>query len=244
MVLLFTSTVTTPPTLLYMGKDKFENEVLLKYGDELDVWFHVDKLSSAHVYLRLQEDMKWEEIPKALLEDIGQLTKANSIEGNKKQTVTIIYTPWSNVKKTGDLATGAVQFHNDRIVRRHHIAAKDNAILNRLNKTKREETVDHEAVRQERERAKGRERKEVAVKERNAKLAEQRARQEAKASQDYSNLYSSEAISAAQREKERKARAKAQEEKEKITAGDDAERIGMREEQSEEEDAESEGSFM
>ncbi|PWN39477.1 DUF814-domain-containing protein [Ceraceosorus guamensis] len=227
MVLFFTSTVTCPPTSLYMGKDKFENEVLLKYGDELDVWFHVDKLSSAHVYLRLQEDMKWEEIPKTLLEDIGQLTKANSIEGNKKQTVTIIYTPWSNVKKTGDLATGAVQFHNDRIVRRHHIAAKDNAILNRLNKTKREELVDHEAVRQERERAKGRERKEVAVKERNAKLAEQRARQEAKASQDYSNP-----------------RAKAQEEKEKSAAGDDAERIGVREEQSEEEDAGSEGSFM
>lgn len=124
---LLAGVATDPPTKLYMGKDKYENEVLLKYGDELDVWFHVDKLSSAHVYLRLHEGAEWQDIPKALLEDIGQLTKANSIEGallrsarrtgymrpeegsltgarantqsgNKKQTVTIIYTPWSNIK--------------------------------------------------------------------------------------------------------------------------------------------------
>jgi predicted ribosome quality control (RQC) complex YloA/Tae2 family protein len=27
-----------------MGKDKVENEDLIKYGDEEDVWFHVDKV--------------------------------------------------------------------------------------------------------------------------------------------------------------------------------------------------------
>lgn len=37
--------------------------------------------------------------------------------------------------------------------------------MNRLNKTKTEEVVDHEAVRVERERAKGKERKDAAVKE-------------------------------------------------------------------------------
>ena len=35
-----------------MGKDKYENEDLIKYGLPEDVWFHVDDLSSAHVYLR------------------------------------------------------------------------------------------------------------------------------------------------------------------------------------------------
>ena len=39
--------------LVYMGKDKFENEKLIEYGWPEDVWFHVDDLSSAHVYLRL-----------------------------------------------------------------------------------------------------------------------------------------------------------------------------------------------
>lgn len=75
-----------------------------------DVWFHVDKLSSAHVYLRLPDTIpSWTEIPDPLLQDCAQLVKANSIEGkagkkrrltpgNKKDHITIIYTPHSNVK--------------------------------------------------------------------------------------------------------------------------------------------------
>lgn len=43
--------------------------------------FHVDKLSSAHIYLRLREGETWDNIPEELLTDLGQLTKANSIEG-------------------------------------------------------------------------------------------------------------------------------------------------------------------
>ena len=38
---------------IYMGKDKYENDELIKYSFDEDVWFHADKLSSAHVYLRL-----------------------------------------------------------------------------------------------------------------------------------------------------------------------------------------------
>lgn len=33
-------------------KDKYENEELIRFGLPEDVWFHVDALSSAHVYLR------------------------------------------------------------------------------------------------------------------------------------------------------------------------------------------------
>lgn len=43
--------------------------------------FHVDKLSSAHIYLRLRDGETWEYIPESLLTDLAQLTKANSIEG-------------------------------------------------------------------------------------------------------------------------------------------------------------------
>lgn len=76
--------------------------------------FH--QLSSAHVYLRLRPDQNWENIPAPLLADCAQLVKANSIEGNKKNNITIIYTPWSNIKKQGDMAIGSVTFHNDRKV--------------------------------------------------------------------------------------------------------------------------------
>lgn len=72
--------------------------------------------------------------------DLAQLTKANSIEGsfnasqvfsshrplstvltkllflpgNKKDNITVIYTPWSNLKKDGSMDVGQVSFHDQR----------------------------------------------------------------------------------------------------------------------------------
>ncbi|KAJ7648542.1 hypothetical protein B0H17DRAFT_1215547 [Mycena rosella] len=152
MVLFFTSTAISPSITLYMGRDKVENEDLIKYAHPGDVWFHVDKLSSAHVYLRLPEDasISWDAIPEALLNDCAQLVKANSIEGNKKDNLTIIYTPADNLKKTGDMAVGQVSFHSDKKVKRVHVPQRENAIVNRLNKTKSERVVDHEQERVDR----------------------------------------------------------------------------------------------
>lgn len=110
--------------------------------------FHADKLSSAHIYLRLREGETWDNIPEALVTDLAQLTKANSIEGNKKDNVTIIYTPWSNLKKDGSMAVGQVSFHDPRKVKRVLVPTRENAIINRLNKTKVEKQPD---LRQERE---------------------------------------------------------------------------------------------
>ena len=112
MVIKFTSNVCQPPVLLYMGVDKVENEDLIKYGWPEDVWFHVDKVSSAHVYLRLPEGMHIDSIPEELVEDCAQLVKANSIEGNKMNNVDVVYTMWDNLKKTGDMAVGQVLFFN------------------------------------------------------------------------------------------------------------------------------------
>lgn len=36
--------------------------------------------------------------------------------GNKKDNVTVIYTPWSNLKKDGSMAVGQVGFHNQKMV--------------------------------------------------------------------------------------------------------------------------------
>ncbi|UZJ54435.1 hypothetical protein CBS101457_003755 [Exobasidium rhododendri] len=238
MVLFFSSTCIDPPATIYMGRDKVENEDLIKYGDEEDVWFHVDKLSSAHVYLRLPPDTTWERIPTALLDDLSQLVKANSIEGNKKDNQQIIYTPWSNIKKTGDLAIGTVMFHNERNVRRHFVKTRENVIVNRLNKTKREEKVDHEAVRMERQKIRQQAKRLVGNELRNQELAEIRRRKEEKDARDYSSIYSSEAMEAAKREKDRLRRVKAQEREE----------VGLTEDKAEEddegEDGQSDDSFM
>lgn len=42
--------------------------------------FHVDELSSAHVYLRMPQGRAWDDIPADTLEDCAQLVKANSIQ--------------------------------------------------------------------------------------------------------------------------------------------------------------------
>lgn len=81
----------------------------------------------------------------------------------------IIYTPAANVMKRGDFATGTVSFHSQHKVKRYLVKERENAIVNRLNKTKKTVQVDHEAVRQDRERQKGREKKAKATEEVNPK---------------------------------------------------------------------------
>ncbi|UKZ76956.1 hypothetical protein TrVFT333_004672 [Trichoderma virens FT-333] len=137
MVYYFTSNVVEPAGFIYVGKDKFENEDLIKFGWEED--FHVDKLSSAHIYLRMQPGQTWDNLPEELVMDLAQLTKANSIEGNKKDNITVIYTPWSNLKKDGSMDVGQVK----RVLVPH----RENPIVNRLNKTKVEKKPDLKAER-------------------------------------------------------------------------------------------------
>lgn len=66
--------------------------------------------------MRLPEGADWENMSKELLTDCAQLTKANSIEGNKKDNITVVYTPWSNLKKDGSMAVGQVGFKDSRKV--------------------------------------------------------------------------------------------------------------------------------
>ncbi|KAH8728829.1 hypothetical protein GQ44DRAFT_757224 [Phaeosphaeriaceae sp. PMI808] len=148
MVYYFSSNTTSPAAFIYVGKDKVENEDLIKHGWDEDVWFHADKLSSAHIYVRLPEGEDWEQMNKDLLVDCAQLTKANSIEGNKKDNVTIVYTPWNNLKKDGSMAVGQVGFKDQRKVKRIHVEQRENPIVNRLNKTKTEKFPD---LREEKE---------------------------------------------------------------------------------------------
>ena len=57
------------------------DEDLIKWGWPEDVWFHVDKVSSAHVYLRLKEGETLDDVPMSVIQDAAQLVKANSISG-------------------------------------------------------------------------------------------------------------------------------------------------------------------
>lgn len=120
----------------------------------LDIWFHVDNLSSAHVYLKLRENQNWLELDEALLKDCAQLVKAHSIEGNKRDNITVIYTPWSNLIKTKSMEVGTVSFKSQKKVKKIFVPARDNPIVNRLMKTKLEKEVDHRKEYEERQRLK------------------------------------------------------------------------------------------
>ncbi|KAK4547379.1 hypothetical protein LTR36_001035 [Oleoguttula mirabilis] len=196
MVYYFTSKAVDPPAFIYVGKDKVENEDLIAHGWPDDVWFHVDNLSSAHIYVRLRADQNetWDQIPEALLTDCAQLTKANSIEGNKKDNITVIYTPWSNLKKSGDMATGQVGFKDNKMVRRCYVEKRENIIINRLNKTKvekypdlRQEKADREKEVRRKERMAAQEKKKV-----DQKTAEERAQLKYQKDHMYDDLHTEE----------------------------------------------------
>lgn len=148
MVLYFKATPEAGDYTIYMGIDKFENEELIRYGIPEDIWFHVDKLSSAHVYLRMHKGQTIDAISQPVLDDCAQLVKANSIQGNKLNNIDIVYTPWSNLRKTSSMDVGQVGFHNPKLVRTIRVEKRINEIVNRLNKTKVERKPDLKAERE------------------------------------------------------------------------------------------------
>ncbi|ABN65400.2 predicted protein [Scheffersomyces stipitis CBS 6054] len=130
---------------IYMGRDKVENDPLIKHSNPKNIWFHVDNYSSAHLYLQLsQEDLiapkPFEKfvIEESLLAQLAQLTKANSIKANKLNNITVIYTPVENLHTDGSMDIGTVTFKNPKLVKRVKVVKKENAIVNKLNKTKTE----------------------------------------------------------------------------------------------------------
>lgn len=178
MVIYFKSNVVQPEATVFMGNDKFENEELLKWGWPEDIWFHVSKLSSAHVYIRLKEGETLDNVPSVLIDDCCQLVKANSIQGNKMNDVEIVYTPWTNLKKTAAMDVGQVAFYNEKEVRKVKIEKRINAIINRLEKTKVViDNVDLRGQREERD-AKERLKQHQSIKEQKKREKEEQKREE------------------------------------------------------------------
>ncbi|XP_022184282.2 coiled-coil domain-containing protein 25 isoform X1 [Nilaparvata lugens] len=196
MVYYFTSDVVTPSVTLFMGFDKMENEELIKWGWPEDVWFHVDKVSSAHVYLRLKEGQTIDDIPSDLLTDAAQLVKANSISGNKMNDVDVVYTMWSNLKKTEGMEPGQVLFHVEKDVHKIRVEKRISSIINRLNKTKTSATPDFRALREERDRKETEKRKKIQRELKQKKVEEDKRKREEAELRSYTTLMKSENMTA------------------------------------------------
>jgi hypothetical protein len=174
--------------VIYVGRDKVENEDLIKYGFPLDVWFHVSKMSSAHVYVRVAHGETIDDITPEELEDCAQLVKANSIMGNKENNVTIVYTPWANLKKTNSMEVGQVGFHDDKLVRKIKVEKRKNEIVNRLNKTKVEAFPDLALERDAYEQAIREEKKQHYREEEFKRLEEERIREADRGARSYDHI--------------------------------------------------------
>ncbi|KAI2817810.1 hypothetical protein CBS63078_10585 [Aspergillus niger] len=192
MVYYYTSKVVDPSAFIYVGKDKFENEDLIKHGLEKD---RADALHLG-VYLVGSTSITCP-VPTYIFAS-GKLTKANSIEGNKKDNITVIYTPWSNLLKDGSMATGQVTFHNHKMVRKVLVRQRENPIVNRLNKTRIEKFPDLKAEKDEYLKKKQKEERKVREEQRSREKQERREREQLKWQKDhaYDDLMSEENVQA------------------------------------------------
>jgi hypothetical protein len=158
-----------PKYIVYMGKDKYENEELIANAWPEDIWFHVDKHSSAHIYLRLpagsvelmgvkDKDVAKKmlqdaiaSVPKEVVDEMCQLTKANSIEGCKLSQCDIVYTPALNLKKEDRMDAGQVGFKDEsfRLLLRN--VEKDKEIIKQIEKT-RDERNDVNLIEEKKQR--------------------------------------------------------------------------------------------
>lgn len=191
MVFYFLSVVVNPSYTIYMGKDKHENEDLIKYGWPEDIWFHVDKLSSAHVYLRMPKGLTIADIPKEVLIDCAQLVKNNSIQGCKMNNINVVYTPWANLKKTGEMDVGQIGFFRQKEVKLVAVEKKINEIVNRLEKTKDERHPDLAAERESRNQEERNEKKALLQEQKKCEKDEAKRKKEMEELRNYSSLMTS-----------------------------------------------------
>lgn len=192
MVFFFTCDIVSPAYTLYMGFDKNENEELIRWGFPEDVWFHVDKVSSAHVYLRLHKGETLDDVPQTVIDDCAQLVKANSISGNKMNNVDVVYTMWDNLKKTAGMDVGQVGFHKNKEVRKVRVEKRINEVVNRLNKTKEEKFPDLRASREDRDKQEREDQKQKLLDQKKKEKEEIEKREKEKEERSYDRLFKAE----------------------------------------------------
>jgi len=119
-----------------------------------------------------------------------QLTKGNSIKGSKENSVEVLYTPWSNLLKTNGMATGEVSFSNNAKVKKLQIKAKNNKILNRLEKkTRTEKFPDLEKEKIQAEKEKKRIAREAMIAKKQEELRLEQEKKEQEALKSYDSLF-------------------------------------------------------
>ncbi|XP_051581109.1 coiled-coil domain-containing protein 25-like isoform X2 [Myxocyprinus asiaticus] len=132
-----------------------------------------------------------EDIPKEVLIDCAQLVKNNSIQGCKMNNINIVYTPWSNLKKTADMDVGQIGFHRQKEVKIVAVEKKINEIVNRLEKTKEERYPDLAAEKESRDREERNEKKAQIQEQKKREKDEMKKKKDMEELRNYSSLMKS-----------------------------------------------------
>ena len=85
---------------IQIGKNKFENDELIRHAKLTDIWFHIANAPSCHVILTTStENIKIKTLPKQVIKRCACLCKSNS-SSNSVKNCEIIYTTISNIEFT------------------------------------------------------------------------------------------------------------------------------------------------
>lgn len=132
---------------IWVGKDKFENEELIHFSQRFVnstgmtlIWFHADKFSSPHAYVRLNEGEIG--VTKNLQNICCQIVKEGSIEGVKQNAIDVVYTPATNLMKTKTMNPGQVSFYQRNKSSVIRGVKKDQQILKTIEKMVQEVTMN------------------------------------------------------------------------------------------------------
>nr|XP_058143787.1 coiled-coil domain-containing protein 25 isoform X1 [Dasypus novemcinctus] len=168
------------------------------HGGHPCVAWHSLRASALRVGQLITQGEKIEDIPKEVLMDCAHLVKANSIQGCKMNNVNVVYTPWSNLKKTADMDVGQIGFHRQKDVKIVTVEKKVNEILNRLEKTKMERFPDLAAEKECRDREERNEKKAQIQEMKRREKEEMKKKREMDELRSYSSLMKVENMSSNQ----------------------------------------------
>lgn len=102
--------------------------------------------------------------------------------------IEVVYTQWANLKKTQGMEVGQVGFHKEKEVRKIKVNKRINDILNRLNKTKREENPNFREEREKRDAKEREDKKKLLREQKDREKESEKKRKEEAELRSYSTL--------------------------------------------------------
>lgn len=106
--------------------------------------------------------------------------------------INVVYTPWANLKKTGEMDVGQIGFHKQKEVKLVAVERKVNEIVNRLEKTKEERFPDLAAEKESRDREERNEKKAQLQELKRKEREEQKKKKEMDDLKNYTTLMKAE----------------------------------------------------